>query len=214
MGDSSESISGRFRNQLSLGVGPNSRPRYLNSRDRALALKAPWRPAEWSETQWQDQLRKAGELAPDVTPYRQVQVGHDQLVGERIAATSGSGEVPMIDPLEVDPGRQTAAVQDPTAGILPARALAARDAQTERVGTRLQEGSVTPSGMLADLTNGLEKERILQRVREHQLRSADIFEAKNLLDGLMTDLRERQERLAGAVHSRVHRGDRSTGGGW
>lgn len=120
----------------------------------------------------------------------------------------------MIDPLEVDPGRQTAAVQDPTAGILPARALAARDAQTERVGTRLQEGSVTPSGMLADLTNGLEKERILQRVREHQLRSADIFEAKNLLDGLMTDLRERQERLAGAVHSRVHRGDRSTGGGW
>merc|ERR1712125_96120 len=73
---------------------------------------------------------------------------------------------------------------------------------------------VTPSGMLTDLTNGLEKERILQRVREHQLRSADIFEAKMLLDGLMTDLRERQERVAGGGRNKSPRGDRSTGGGW
>jgi len=210
--DSSESISGRFRNQLSLGVGPNSRPRYLNSRDRAIALKAPWRPAEWSETQWQDQLRKAGELAPGYGYDRQAQV-----VAERPLAPAerppASREVPMLGVLEVDPGGQTAA--DPTAGVLPARALAARDAQTERVGTRLREENVTPSGMVTDLMNGLEKERILERVREHQLRSADIFEAKTLLDGLMTDLRQREERLTGAaVRGRSPRGKGGTGGGW
>merc|ERR1712146_863187 len=50
----------------------------------------------------------------------------------------------------------------PMVGKIPVGALVARDAQTESVGIRLRGDNVTPSGMVADLTKSLGKERILQ----------------------------------------------------
>lgn len=227
-----ESVSSASDSDKSISVGGGRRARSRRGVQRA--LREPSEQQRWTEREWLTHLSKTGELgaklavqqpAPsssqaadewgvvlEQAPLRQdnalVYVGALEQEPLQLAALLAGGQQELSRTSVLD-------VESPVSGF-SARALAARDAQTQMV-TEMLLRNMPPDKLLVAVSKGLAAGALAARPRMPQLRTAEIFEQKLLLESLRWSLPDSSSTpgVKGmSVQRRSHRGGGGGSGGW
>jgi len=206
---SNESLSGEISRRWETSRRDK---RYLYSRDKAIDFSESWRATAWTEEQWEAQLRASGELASGarkstkdgtLASYTAGGSVASRYKGQEKQASRQEAMVKIGKELEAEKkeksgnrpeGNQPQLEPDPGAAGFSRQTQQARDAQTDKVGSRMFK-EFAPNYVGGVLKEGILAEPVFRPPAFPELQISDLLEAKTLLHDLMGSIEQGQDRL-------------------